>query len=399
MPHPDQRTSTVITQSTKKKRIAAIQAALARSADKVDYFSGVGLRVAGPRPPKAAIDIAVNSANKKLQSKTGKWLKRHFLEGQFRWCYEYLRRRPDATLIVWNGIKGHRGLFARAARMLGRKVIYLEEAPFAGRITVDSVGVNYGSSLPRSIGFYETWAKSMPISPDEWRLVGQTMTSRKAAARTDVQQDPASDALSQEKFIFCPLQVPGDSQITIYGDWINSVETFIDVVAKASQTLPDGWHIRIKEHPTSSVSFSEKLAAVSGARLRVDNRTDTMQQVALSQGVLTINSSVGLQAFFYDKPVLVLGHAFYAFDVMAIKVDDAATLGRLLSDPSKLDFNSKHRNVFMNYLDQAYYPTEQDVLSGHFDLPALARRDAQKDALLAQIMNVTENRPSHKLPE
>ena len=375
MQNSDPKPRIIIAQSTKKERIAKIQAALARDADEIAYFSEVGLRLHGPIPSNTAIDIAVNSANRQKKTKLFRYLKRHFLIAQFRWCDAFLRRRPDATLIVWNGIKGHRGLFALAATMQNRRVVYLEEAPFPKRITVDSVGVNFGSSLPRDIDFYNQWARTVDVAQEGWRAIKDTLKSRKAAVRKDVQHAPATSELADQKFIFCPLQVPGDSQITIYGDWIKSVEQFIDVVAKASKSLPEGWHLRIKEHPTSSISFAEKLASVSSTRLRVDNRTDTMQQVDLSQGVLTINSSVGLQAFFYDKPVLVLGHAFYTFDDLGTKIPDAQTLERVFSDPSTLTYNAEHRNSFMNYLDQVYYPTEEDVLSGKFDLNTLAQRD------------------------
>ena len=47
-------------------------------------------------------------------------------------------------------------------------------------------------------------------------------------------------------------------------------------------------------------------------RIWLDNDTDTFEQVAASRGVVTVNSSVGIQAFYFDKPVVVCGQTFWS---------------------------------------------------------------------------------------
>ncbi|MDO6458821.1 capsular biosynthesis protein [Celeribacter halophilus] len=307
------------------------------------------------------------------------------LARRYRGYKALLQHYPSASVVIWNGIKGQRSLLVHAARELGREVFYFEEAPLPKRLTIDRSGVNFGSSLPRDPAFYTAWLKACGVDPEAWRDVGRQIVPRPSDKRDDIRSENAPSELAQERFIFCPLQVPRDSQITIYGDWIKSVEEMIDHLKAASQHLPDGWHLRIKEHPSSKISFFDKLSALESDKFRVDNVTNTMDQIALSHAVLNVNSSVGLQAFFFNKPVIVLGQAFYCFDKLATKVNGLSDLADILTKPEDLTFSQNLRNAFMSYLCEDYYPMEQDVLDGTYGPEQVRQRDRDRDAILATL--------------
>ena len=91
------------------------------------------------------------------------------------------------------------------------------------------------------------------------------------------------------------------------------------------------------------------------SKLILDNNTDTLKLIELSQAVLCLNSSVGLQAFFYDKPVITLGQAFYSFGNMTYDFKNINDLKALISKPHKMTFNANLRRIFLNYLVQEYY--------------------------------------------
>jgi capsular polysaccharide export protein len=375
----------IIFMKSSSDRVNQIQTGLLGANTNCIRYSNVGVRFTGPVPNSDVLDKAIQSANRPPKNSVHRWLKRYFLIAQFRWYNTFLDRHSSALVMVWNGIKGHRSLLVHSAKQLGRRVVFLEEAPLPGRVTIDSQGVNYGSSIPRNIGFYHRWAEESGIDEDHWREVSQELVPRTAEKREDVKQLDASENLGDEPYIFCPLQVPGDSQITIYGDWVDSLDHMLDILSEAAERLPLGWHIRIKEHPSARVSFGEKLGGLACDRIRIDNDTNTMHQVAHAQAVLTINSSVGLQAFYFNKPVIVLGQAFYGFKPLTTKVSSASQLGSLIADPSQLSFNQSARNAFMNYLDVAYYPKEVDVIEGRFTLDDLIRRDQNKQRILRDL--------------
>lgn len=343
----------------------------------------IRVRLHGPVIDRNSLVRAAISGNRAPKSRLALWLKATFLKGQYNWAFQYLNEMDAEFLIVWNGIKGHRRVLAEAAKSQGRAVVFFEEAPIPGRVSADFQGVNYGNSLPRKQEFYRFWSEEAGADVEEWRRIGAVIKPR-GSARRDVKQTSAQEDLAKQKYIFCPLQVPGDSQITIYGDWIKSVENFIDTLSEGSKALPDGWHLRIKEHPSAKVSFAKKLSELTSEKFQIDNETNTFEQVAASHAVATVNSSVGLQSFFFDKPVLVFGQAFYAFDGAATQVGSMDELKKYLETPEEMTFNVQTRNLLMTYLDQCYLPSEEAIKSGEYTISDLIKRDQERDRLYLQ---------------
>lgn len=311
---------------------------------------GLSLKSAPPGP----IERAELSAT---HGRSG-FLKRQVLQGQWRWLWKRLERAPRSYVIVWNGIKGHRYLAAEAAKTLGHVPVYLEEAPLPGRLSVDFKGVNGGNSLPRHASDYAGPATDLVAIRDGLEA--------RAARRADVAQDAADAALGSSPFIFAPLQVPGDSQITVYGDWITSVDQMIDAIVSAADHLPQGWHLRVKEHPSAKTSFADR---ISGPNVVLDNTTDTYAQVAASRGVVTINSSVGLHSMLWDKPVLALGEAFWGWSPLAERVSNEGEVAKYFGSPD-WQYDQTLRQAFFGRLLE-YFPTEEDVVAGRYPLSAI----------------------------
>lgn len=342
-----------------------------------------------PRPaplPSRELQAALGTAGNQSGIGLARQAKRTFLRWQYNWCYHLLKGQSPHVVACWNGLKGHRFLALMAARRCGHATLYLEEAPLPDRLTVDFSGINHGGSLPDRSDFYRHWLAENPgIDPGAWRSIRSDLSARKVTHRHDVGQNPADTDLSRQNYIFCPLQVPGDSQITVYGDWVASVDDMISHLEKAAAALPEGWSLRVKEHPNTRVSFARRLSGLAKQRIVLDNFTDTMEQIAASRAVLTINSSVGFESFFFDKPVLVLGHAFYGFDQLATKVQSSSHLAHLLADPEKLSFNPSDRNAFMSYVVERHFPSETDILAGRITLDDIVVRDHARDDLMRSL--------------
>ena len=319
----------------------------------------IGLSLRGFPESGARTRAALAVAKRQPKGRLGRWLKFALIWMQYNWARRYFARHPGWVAMCWNGLTGSRRAFMEGARDAGAPRLFAELAPFPGRVTLDPEGVNAANSVPREAQFFRDWAAGAPERQGEgWRSLGANLTAR-ASRRADVGQSGAEALAEAGPFLFVPLQVPNDSQITLFAGWVKSVEGMLAALADASQNLPQGWHIRIKEHPSARASLAEPLeAAVSraGGRLVVDNRTDTFEQVKASGGGITINSSVGLQAFFHDKPVIVLGAAYFAIEGLVHVADGQASLAALLKAPERLAFDPALRAGFMNFLDQVYYP-------------------------------------------
>jgi len=156
-------------------------------------------------------------------------------------------------------------------------------------------------------------------------------------------------------YILCPLQVPTDSQLTVYGGWVGNMDRFLQYIDQLTDDLPSGFYFRIKEHPTSHIPLTDQVTVLESERLRLDNQTDTMDLIQHCRAVLTINSTVGLDAFHFSKPVITLGEAFYSFGDLTSRADNFHTLKTLIKTVETLRFSEENRDLFMRFL-YYWYP-------------------------------------------
>ena len=345
--------------------------------------AGGGRRLALiPMSPRGFPETAARTADclarakRQPRGRLGRALKALLIRLQYNGARRFFARHPGAVALCWNGLTGSRRAFMEAARDAGAPRLFLELAPFPGRITLDPAGVNAESSVPRDRAFYEGWAGSDPARCGPgWRALGAGLTAR-GSRRSDVGQAAAGAELEAAPFLFVPLQVPDDSQMRLFAGWAGGLAGFVAALGPAARALPEGWHLRLKEHPSARAALGPEIAAAiraSGGRIRLDNATDSFAQLAASRGVLTINSSMGLQAFFHDKPVIATGAAFWAQEGLVAPAASAEALAGLLAAADRLVFDQGFRDRFMNWLDQVYYPPLQEA-GGLWRIPPAAVR-------------------------
>lgn len=334
----------------------------------VGHFTDVSIRLTGFPETRARAEESVNTAKRPPRSARHRKAKIWIYSVQYNKFRHHFETHKDAVAVAWNGITGTRRAFMAAARDAGRPTIYLERAPLPGRVTVDPVGINQLNGLPREDGFYRDWAAGDDLrSGPAWLALRDKLQAR-ASKRADVGQGSGDEGLAGQKFVFCPLQVPDDTQIRQFSGWVRDIEHFIELLTDAAAHLPDGWHLRFKEHPSSKIPLGDALAKAKAAqpeRIIIDNQTDTFFQVDQSKAVITLNSSVGLQALYFEKPVIVLGEAFFRLPGVVTPADDADQLNARFAGIEGAGFDADLRNAFMNYLDQVYYPVLEKGPDGH----------------------------------
>ncbi len=304
----------------------------------------------GDYPETAArVAVALRRAKRQPKSVVLRWLKRQMLRGQYNWARGYFTRHPDHLAAAWNGLTGTRMAFLMGARDAGAATLHAERAPFPGRITLDPTGVNAEGSVPQDPAFF----LGQPLDPD-WRQAGNALTAR-PSRRADVGQSVAP--LPDTPFLFCPLQVPNDSQVTLFAGWSGGMAGYLEALTQAAASLPPGWHLRVKEHPSARASLAQALAPLlATGRAVLDNDADSFAQLAASKGVVTLNSSMGLQAFFFDKPVICVGLAFFNLPGLTTPAGSQTALAAAFSDAPALAFDADLRGKFIGWLLRDYYP-------------------------------------------
>lgn len=315
----------------------------------------------------ARVAEALARAKKRPRGGVGRIAKALLIRGQYNWSRAHFTAHPDHLAVAWNGLTGSRMAFLAGARDAGAATLHAELAPFPGRITLDPQGVNAEGSVPQDPAFFRAFAG------DGWRRLGEGMAAR-PSRRADVGQ--ARGGLPDTPFLFCPLQVPDDTQVRLFAGWCGGMEGFLGALAQAAGRLPDGWHLRLKEHPSARAGLD---LSRMGPRVVVDNATDSFAQVAASRGVVTLNSSMGLQSFLWDKPVLALGRAFWAMPGVAEVPAGQPALDAAFAVPD-WPFDQALRDGLMTWLDRHYWPRFAWP-GGDADIPAFAARIAQARAL------------------
>ena len=81
--------------------------------------------------------------------------------------------------------------------------------------------------------------------------------------------------------------------------------------------------------------------------------------------VLTVNSSVGLEAMFFDKPVIAAGDCYWAIDGVAQDATNEEALGDLLSRAEQLGYDRQARDAFLSYLTEVYYISLEKLNGGY----------------------------------
>jgi len=130
-----------------------------------------------------------------------------------------------------------------------------------------------------------------------------------------------------ERFVLFPLQVAADSQLTLHSPlYGNQLGVAIAEVELALREVDPTLALVVKLHPADRGKTDyDAVAAAHPALVWVSNG-DVRPLLARAQGVVTINSTVGVEALLFGKPVVTLGNNFYVRDELVYPVRDRAEL-------------------------------------------------------------------------
>ncbi len=130
-------------------------------------------------------------------------------------------------------------------------------------------------------------------------------------------QNDAKQVCMQGEFFLVPLQVHNDAQIEFHSQYDSMQDFIVDVLTSFSQSGSNK-KLVFKHHPMDRghvqyAKFIKKQAEHFGVKSQVSYIHDQHLPSLLKscEGVVTINSTTALQAFYHGAPVLVMGYAFF----------------------------------------------------------------------------------------
>lgn len=162
-------------------------------------------------------------------------------------------------------------------------------------------------------------------------------------------------------FVFYPLHVEPEKTISIYAPFHTNQFEIIHQIAKA---LPINCKLFVKEHPhqiyydygPKTTSFYESIRELPNVRL-IHPSVSSKELIQRCSLVVTITGTVGLEAQFYGKPVIVFARPIYSSLSSVHKLNSYEELSDAIKlslkktvDPTELNkFNDFIENNFIDF--------------------------------------------------
>ncbi|MEJ7927156.1 capsular biosynthesis protein [Sphingobium sp. AN641] len=272
---------------------------------------------------------------------------------------DYIVGNGITDLILYGDCRPYHASAHGMARLRGIRVHVLEEGYIRPDfLTLEEEGVNGNSRLPLDPQWYlaqvprrqEQPAPDQPVPSTFRRRARNTMRNGIAAAlmrpyfpfytthrtnsfaieslgwackllmRKDARRQSAIqwDQLQSRRYFTLPLQLNSDYQIRVHSPFGDMCAALRFVMKSFAHHAPPDVSLVVKRHPLDPGlvawgRLTRRLAAQYGVKDRVFYLADwdIAQVVQQSQGVVTVNSTVGTLALNSGRPVMVLGHAVY----------------------------------------------------------------------------------------
>jgi capsule polysaccharide modification protein KpsS len=169
--------------------------------------------------------------------------------------------------------------------------------------------------------------------------------------------------LSGKPFFLVPLQVHGDFQITKHSRFASVAGFIREVMTSFACHAPRDQHLVIKHHPMDrGYRHYRTLINRLALRLGISERVAYVHDVplpallAMTRGVVVINSTVGISALLHQVPVKLLGRAMYALPGLVAQ----SSLDVFWRHPGRVD-----RQIWQSFYRVLHARTQLNATSVH----------------------------------
>ncbi len=264
-----------------------------------------------------------------------KFSSRFFLRGFSR----VYRHYDFDALVQWNGFHYLQQAARSYAESCNVTAITMEHGYLPETLAIDASGVNYDNEIPRETSFYRQYTPR------------HTHFKRQLVQRRPV-KPVGNEVELPEQFLFVPFQVANDSQILVHSPQVKTMDALYEWLLRGLGSLPEPWKLVIKEHPSCERRYPHLYQHSS--RILFANANNTQELIERSAGIITINSTVGIESLMLEKPVITLGKACYNVPELVSHVGSAEQLAELLAQPDSLPMDVPLANAFIDYLATDY---------------------------------------------
>lgn len=261
--------------------------------------------------------------------------------------FSLFQKHPCETVVMWNGMKQPNRTPYVVAKAAGKKTQLFENGLLPHTTVLDAKGVNAMNSLPRNSDFYRDWEGES--SNSDKQLVVRAPHKNRKAVQAEIELP--------ERYVFVPFQVPNDTQIVCHSPWVEDMDAFYQALESALQYLQQqaqwqGFKFVIKEHPSWPRSFTHLHQRNPDIIFANNNNTQSLVENAIA--VVTINSTVGIEALLLEKAVITLGNAFFNIDGLVEHCKDQTSFNQALLQIEQKQVDLAFVEKFLSYVRNEY---------------------------------------------
>ncbi len=172
--------------------------------------------------------------------------------------------------------------------------------------------------------------------------------------------------MEEDDYFLYPIHMQPEASTLILAPYhVDQLSTIINI----SKTIPLGTYLYVKEHKSALgerfMSFYNELKKYPNIKL-VSHKENIFDLIKNAKGIITLSSTVGWEALFFKKPVIVMGNVFYNSTGLTLRANSYSEVQKLVNDiylgnyTIKDDFEYKLA-FFVNALLSKSYPFEFNV--------------------------------------
>jgi capsule polysaccharide modification protein KpsS len=258
-------------------------------------------------------------------------------------------------------------------------------------LTVEEKGLNDYNSVPRDPDFFRRLYSNVEVdfdailnpstavftpNKDLLHILGNSsnhIEERSKLARQNRQKKPVN---LKTRYVFVPFQVESDTQIVEHSPHIKSMRNLVAITAEAvfdyNQRYNDDLRIVYKPHPVDvnlKLDYIEQFIECY-PHAEISYAESTPELIANASLVITINSTVGIEALIQKKPVLTLGNAFYAIPGLVSSCKNYDHLHDAIKKALDSEIDVSFVFKYLKYLREEYF---QEIYYEGADLDSIRK--------------------------
>lgn len=333
--------------------------------EKIIYYSDLRFRFS--RGVKG--DDFFNGLHRKIISFAAKNLYSSF--------FNFFQARDVDLVVIWNGYRFQAASAVKAAESLDIKCLFLENGFFPETLVMDEEGVNAANSLQnKNKNFY----KAIKVKEEKLKSFKESSLEQRQLRGVKGKISYRDELPLPDEFVFLPFQVLTDTQIIVNSPHIKSMEKLFVLTYRAVKKYNDkkgkDLYLVVKEHPSdfNKRDYSKLKEKYRNEKVKFLVKTPVEKIIDEAEAVITINSTVGIEALLKHKPVITLGEAFYNVQDLVYHVEEPGNLYSVLDRALNGGVNPDLIDRFIYFLKFHYLVEADRERKNEDDLQAIITR-------------------------